>query len=87
MQAAAGVPALIKLVIDAGQVDNGLVLLTDDSLVRGLVIHTASGAAPDGVGLRVEGDHRNKIEGNYMGLDGTNNSTFLFGDGRSNGWR
>ena len=79
VQAAAGVPALIKLVIDAGQVDNGLVLETDDSLVRGLVIHTASGAAPDGVGLRVEGD-RNKIEGNYMGLDGTNNSTFLFGN-------
>jgi hypothetical protein len=79
VKALAGVPALIKIVIDAGQVNNGLVLQTDDSLVRGLVIHTASGAAPDGDGLRVDGD-RNEIEGNYFGLDGTNNNNFLFGN-------
>ena len=86
VQAAAGVPALIKLVIDAGQVDNGLVLETDDSLVRGLVIHTASGAAPDGVGLRVEGD-RNKIEGNYMGLDGDEQQARSRSATTATGWR
>ena len=79
VRAQAGVPALIKIVIDAGQVSNGLVLQTDDSRVRGLVIHTASGAAPDGDGLRVEGD-RNRVDGNYLGLDGTNNANFLFGN-------
>ena len=34
VKAQAGVAALIKIVIDAGQVNNGLVLQTDDSLVR-----------------------------------------------------
>ena len=69
----------MKIVLDANQVTNGLVLKTHDSLVRGLVIHTAAGAAPNGVGLRVNGD-RNRVEGNYLGLDGTDNSTFLFGN-------
>jgi hypothetical protein len=78
-KAVVGAPALIKIVIDAQQAANGLVLQTDGSLVRGLVVHTAGGAAPDGVGIRVEGDG-NRLEGNYLGLDGTNNNTFLFGN-------
>ena len=74
VKAAVGVPAVIKIVLDAQQAANGLVLQTDGSLVRGLVVHTAAGAAPDGVGIRVEGDG-NRLEGNYLGLDGTNNNT------------
>jgi hypothetical protein len=81
VEAVTGTPALIKIVIGAPQASNGLVLQADDSVVRGLVVRNAGTDVPDaaGVGIRVEGD-RNRLEGNYVGLDGTSNNDFGWGN-------
>jgi parallel beta-helix repeat protein len=68
VRANAGTPARLRIAIDAGMVSNGLVVTADDCSVRGLVVQNASGAAPDGVGIRVVGS-RNHIGGNIVGID------------------
>jgi hypothetical protein len=72
-------PAVMKIAIDAGQVSNGLVVEANNSVIRGLVIHTAGRNGGDGVGVRLEGDDNN-LEGSYIGLDGTQNTTFTHGN-------
>jgi hypothetical protein len=79
VKAAVGVPAVLKIALDASQVANGLLVQTDDSLIRGLVVHTAGNVAGAGVGVRIEGD-RNRLEGSYIGLDGIHNDTFTHGN-------
>ena len=79
VKAVAGTPAVMKIVLDASQVANGLVVEADDTLIRGLVVHTAGSVAGDGVGLRVVGNG-NQLEGNYVGLDGFHNDTFTHGN-------
>ena len=79
VRAVAGTPALVKIVLDAGDAANGLVVESNDSAVRGLVIHTAGSVSGDGVGLRIEGD-RNRLEGSYVGLDGWMNTIFTHGN-------
>ena len=79
VKAAAGVPAVMKIVLDASQVANGLVVEADDTLLRGLVVHTAGSVAGDGVGVRIVGDGNN-LEGSYVGLDGFHNDTFTHGN-------
>ena len=79
VKAVAGAPAVMKIVLDASQVANGLVVEADDTLIRGLVVHTAGSVAGDGVGVRVVGSG-NRLEGNYVGLDGFHNDTFTHGN-------
>jgi len=79
VKAAAGAPAVMKIVLDSSQVANGLVVEADDTLIRGLVVHTAGTVAGDGVGVRVVGSG-NRLEGNYVGLDGFHNDTFTHGN-------
>lgn len=62
----AGGPADLRVVVDATLATVGLELLTDDSLIRGLVISDATGPGADGI--RVQGA-RNRVTGNYVGTD------------------
>ena len=60
-------PATLAVAIDAVNTSRALELLTDGSLVRGLVVKDSSGAAAAD-GIRIQGDD-NRIEGNYVGTN------------------
>ena len=67
-------PAELTIEIDASDMSRGLELLTDGSVVSGLVIHGAlakRGDPPldDGDGISVRGDG-NRVVGNHIGTDG-----------------
>ncbi len=66
-----------RIEIDAAMAQNGLVLLSDDNLVRGLAINGAgvvAGAPPsEGNGIQVIGD-QNHIERNHLGTDASGNA-------------
>lgn len=64
-QATANANAVLNVVIDAAALSRGLEVLTDDSLITGLVIRDASVGV--GTGVRIEGD-RNVVAGNYIGV-------------------
>jgi parallel beta-helix repeat protein len=59
--------AVLQVAIDATAATSGLELTTDDSVVRGLVVHQASGFF-FADGIRVQGQ-RNRVEGNFVGTD------------------
>ena len=64
-------PAELMIEIDASNTSRGLELNTDASSVRGLIVHSATGAFFDGDGIRLTGDG-NYVAGNHIGTDGTN---------------
>ena len=68
--AQAGVPAEVRVVIDATLANQGLDLATDDSLVRGLRVTDAALGVGIADGIVVAGDG-NRLEGNHIGTDGT----------------
>ncbi len=84
VKATALVPATVKIVINAADADNGLVLQADDSDIRGIVVWSAgrlSGASPpDGDGIRIIGD-RNRVIGSYVGIDRLGTSFVLGNNG------
>jgi hypothetical protein len=59
--------AVLQVAIDATAATSGLELTTGDSVVRGLVVHQASGFF-FADGIRVQGQ-RNRVEGNFVGTD------------------
>jgi hypothetical protein len=64
-------PAELMIEIDASNTSRGLELITDASSVRGLIVHSATGAFFDGDGIRLTGDG-NYVAGNHIGTDGSN---------------
>jgi hypothetical protein len=74
VEATAGTPAEPSVVIDATVASTGLRLFANESVIRGLAIHSATNNAGDGI--RVEGN-RNHIEGNFLGTDETGASATL----------
>ncbi|MFT5522124.1 MAG: ELWxxDGT repeat protein, partial [Pirellulaceae bacterium] len=48
---------------------NGLVIATNESTVRGLVINRFTGVEQGGVGIHIDGGRGNVIVGNYIGTD------------------
>ena len=69
-QALPGVPAEVRVVIDATATNRGLELATDGSLVRGLQVSDAALGFLVADGIIVTGDS-NRLEGNLIGTDGT----------------
>ena len=61
------------VVINAVNTTRALALTTDDSLIRGLTIHDASGAAAVADGIQVTGN-RNHLESNQIGTDVVGNT-------------
>jgi hypothetical protein len=70
--ATADAPAAPRIVIDAPELADALRIATDDSEVRGLVIHGAYNSPTGGAAAAVdiEGD-RNRVAGNFIGTDVT----------------
>ncbi len=64
-RATANANAVINVVIDATALSRGLELLTDDSLVTGLVLRDASVGSASGI--VIEGDD-NVVAGNFIGV-------------------
>ena len=64
--------AVIQVAIDATNQSVGLELAADGSIIRGLAIHTAGVAVGQpGDAIRIVNSDRNRVEGNYLGLDET----------------
>ncbi|MDJ0780924.1 MAG: right-handed parallel beta-helix repeat-containing protein [Desulfosarcinaceae bacterium] len=80
-QATATTPAVLKVILDGSNVPAGIGLLfeTDDSRVRGLVVHSWETS-----GILVRGD-RNTLRGNYVGTDESGTVALPNGEGISIG--
>jgi hypothetical protein len=65
-----GVPAEVRVVIDATLTNRGLELVSNGSLVRGLQVSDAGLGALAADGILVSGNS-NRLEGNLIGTDGT----------------
>jgi RHS repeat-associated protein/CSLREA domain-containing protein len=67
----AGTPIIVLDGSQAGEASDGLHVMTQASLVRGLVINQFSYS-----GIRLDGKGGNRIEGNYIGTDVTGSAPF-----------
>ena len=73
---------VIQVAINATNHSYGLELAADDSIVRGLSIHSAGVVAGQpGDAIRIVNGDGNRVEGNYLGLDATGAAACNASDG------